>query len=62
MWQQILEILEEQGNCDQLLVDMANAQTDEEILNIAHKIIAKRNEYEWLKIKLATIFERDTAG
>lgn len=61
MKQRILDLLEEQGSLDQLLDEMAKAKTDQEILTVAHKIIAKRNEYEWLATKVQQIFGADTA-
>ena len=56
MKEQIIKLLDEQGAVDELVASMAQAKTDEEVLNIAHKIIAKQTEYGWLKQKINELF------
>jgi len=62
MINQILKIIDDQGNIDELLISMDNAKTDAEILNIARTITVKRKEYGFLRRKIEEEFKSGLNG
>jgi hypothetical protein len=59
MKQQIEDLIEEQSDLEPLIIQLCNCATDEDMLHTAHKIVAKRQEYEWLKTKLEQLFKEN---
>jgi hypothetical protein len=59
MYQQLLDLVNEQFNIDRLLSDLDNAKTDEEILSAARNIKVLRQQGEWLKLKIAKLYENE---
>ena len=57
MIKQIERLIEDQENLDSLLIQLCSADNADDILHIAYKIRAKREEYEWLKVKLEQIIK-----
>lgn len=57
MKQALLDLIDEQVNPDALLAELENAKDDKELLFIARKIIAKRTEFNWLKVKVNELFD-----
>ena len=52
-------MLEEDRKCEDILIGMDVSQTDAELLHLAHKLVARRDETSWLKNKLEAIIYAD---
>lgn len=57
MIKQIERLIEDQSNVESLLIQLCSADTNEQMLHIAYKLRAKREEYEWLKVKIGQLIK-----
>ena len=62
MIQTINRIIDECADVEGLLIELDGCTKEEDILMIAHRIVAKRTEFNWLKLKIDEATKKESGG